>query len=143
MIDIEVCDLKSCTTSLTEPLTELFNLSFQSGRIPHEWKIHKIRPVPKMGSQTEVPNYRPISLLSITSKILEKIVFNNVIEFIREKLNDQQFGFLKRRSCLSQLLISYWSVVRSNENKVPTDVVYLDLSKAFDTVPHNELLYKL
>ena len=133
--------LKNCASSLTEVLTELFNLSIRTGYFPPKWKIHKIRPIPKKGTRTEVSNYRPISLLSITSKVMEKI--NNVIDFVRDKLNVHQFGFLKHRSCLSQLLIFYSTIINSMDSKIPTDVVYLDLSKAFDSVSHNKLLYKL
>ncbi len=74
---------------------------------------------------------------------MEKIIYNNVIDFVRDKLNVHQFGFLKHRSCLSQLLIFYSTIINSMDSKIPTDVVYLDLSKAFDSVSHNKLLYKL
>ncbi len=110
--------LKNCATSLTEELTELFNLSIRTGYFPYKWKIHKIRPIPKKGTPTEVSNYRPISLLSITSKVLKKIVYNNIIDFVRDKLNVHQFGFLKQRSCLSQLLIFYSNIVNSMDRQM-------------------------
>ena len=99
--------LKHCSDTLAAPFTSLFNLSLNTAHIPHEWKIHKIRPIPKGGDRSNVCNYRPISLLCTTSKVLEKAVYDRIISFIRPKLSKQQFGFLKGRSCLSQLLVSF------------------------------------
>uniref|UniRef100_A0A1X7SKP2 Reverse transcriptase domain-containing protein n=1 Tax=Amphimedon queenslandica TaxID=400682 RepID=A0A1X7SKP2_AMPQE len=77
------------------------------------------------------------------SKILESIVFDKVISYIRPKLSVCQFGFLKHRSCLLQLLSSYSTVFEAVENKTPVDTVFFDFQKAFDSVPHQELLLKL
>ena len=78
--------LKHCATSLTEPLTHLCNLSFQTSQFPHDWKIHRIRPIPKKGDLHLITNYRPISLLPILSKVVESIVYTKLIPFIRPKL---------------------------------------------------------
>lgn len=136
--------LKHCSDTLAAPLTALFNLSLNTAHIPHEWKIHKIRPIPKGGDRSNVCNYRPISLLCTTSKVLEKAVYNRIISFIRPKLSKQQFGFLKGRSCLSQLLVSFAQVFNDlDRGAIGIDTVFLDFKKAFDSVPHNELLLKL
>ena len=135
--------LKSCVLALTEPLTSLFSTSLVSSSIPKEWKFHKIIPVPKKGDLSDVKNYRPISLLSCLSKVLERIIYDQILPFIRPKLSPKQYGFLKNRSCLSQLLISYSDILNSIENKNCADTIYLDFSKAFDSVPHQELLLKL
>lgn len=135
--------LKYCATSLTEPVTTLFNLSLDSSTFPVDWKLHKICPVPKKGDLHYISNFRPISLLPIISKILESIVYAKIIPFISPKLNNHQFGFLSNRSCLSQLLIFLSQIYKNIENRKSSDIIYLDFKKAFDTVSHNELLYKL
>ena len=103
----------------------------------------KIIPIPKKGDLTSIRNYIPISLLSILSKLLEKLIYDQVITFIRPNLSKKQFGFLKNRSSLSQLLVSYSEIFNLMDRKAGSDVIYLDFSKAFDSVPHQELLYKL
>ena len=133
--------LKYCSDFLASPLALLFNLSISTGCIPTEWKIHRIRPIHKGGDQQNVANYRPISLLSITSKVLEKAIFNKVITFVRAKLSRAQFGFLRGRSCLSQLLTSLARIFNDlDRGAEAVDVIFLDLRKAFDSVPHTELL---
>ena len=86
-------------------------------------------------------NYRPISLLCILSKVLERIVYNNIINRVREQSTKHQFGFLPRRSTLQQLLVFAEKVFEPNKCEV--DVVYMDFKKAFDSVSHHHLLGKL
>ena len=135
--------LKGCATALLEPLTYLFQLCINSSAIPEDWKIHKIKPLPKKGDLTKPSNYRPISLLSIVSKMLESIVYKKIIDFVGPKLNKNQFGFLAGHSCVQQLLRCFDEILENKDLGLPTDVVYLDLRKAFDSVPHDELLLKL
>jgi hypothetical protein len=133
-----------CSCFLAAPLTSLFQLSLSSDCIPHEWKIHKIFPIPKGGDKSTVSNYRPISLLSNISKVLEKVVYNKIITFIRPKLSKQQFGFLQGRSYLSQLLLSFAQIFSDLDRGAEgIDAIFLDFRKAFDSVPYNELLVKL
>ena len=135
--------IKSCIGPLLEHITNLFTYCIQYCTIPDEWKIHKICPIPKGGSRSDITNYRPISLLCILSKILESVIYRKIITFIHPRISLQQFGFLSKRSCLSQLLLSYSNIFKSIENGQYSDVIYLDFKKAFDTVPHSELLFKL
>ncbi len=104
---------------------------------------HKITPIPKKGDLLEIINYRPISLLCILSKVLESIIYHKIIDFIRPKLSRHQFGFMKNKSCLTQLLLAFSTINHAVDNKEQVDMVYLDFKKAFDSVPHSELLYKL
>ena len=94
--------------------------------IPTKWKHHLITPIPKSGNPSSFANYRPISLLCVTSKVLESLIYNKVIDFIQPKLSSQH-GFLKNRSCLTQLLTSLSSIYCSLDNKSSTDVIFLDL----------------
>ena len=135
--------LKHCAYSLAPALTILFNKCFEHSTIPTEWKIHRIQPIFKSGSKSIVSNYRPISILSVISKTFEQIVHKKIIEFIESIITPAQFGFLRNRSCLTQLLTSYAKTVQSIEDKRACDTIYLDFSKAFDCIPHNELLLKL
>ena len=134
---------KTCADSLYEPISHLFNLCLQTGYFPQEWKLHKICPIPKKGNLLLVENYRPISLLCSISKIFEAAVLEKIAPFIHPKISATQFGFMPNRSCLSALLSSYAYVFDSIDKNLPVDAVFLDFAKAFDTVPHNELLFKL
>ena len=102
-------------------------------------------PLYKSGDRSSVKNYRPISLLCITSKVLEFIIFNHIYGFISNQISHLQFGFLKHHSCVQQLLVSLNNIINSFNNsfKPQVDTIYLDFRKAFDSVPHNELLVKL
>ena len=141
--DISPHVLKYCSTSLTSPVTHLFHCCLSQSTLPHEWKVHKICPIPKRGDLSKITNYRPISLLCCLSKVLETIVYTKIISFIYPKLNKHQFGFLQNRSCLSQLLTFFAEIYNCIEGKNQCDVIYLDFKKAFDSVPHNEMLFKL
>ncbi len=112
----------------------------ESHSIPADWKVHKLFPLHKKGSVSEVSNYRPISLLNILHKVLELIVYSKIIDFIYPKISKTQFGYIRNRSTLQQLFYhSYTSVFNSVESKRHTEIVFLDFAKAFDSVPHNEL----
>ena len=134
--------LKHCAVTLTEPITHLCDLSIKNQCIPDEWKLHKICPIPKKGDLTLVKNYRPITLLPIVSKVLERIVYNKIIPFIRPLLSDHQFGFLKNRSCLKQLLVSFAQIFQNVNQGLQTNAIYFDFQKAFDSILHPELLFK-
>jgi len=135
--------LKDCAENLLTPLTYLFNLSLNSATVPQEWKRANVVPVFKKGDPTQTNNYRPISLLPIISKILERLIYNKIIPFIRPKLTNMQHGFLARCSTSTQLLTVFSRINNILDTRTQTDVIYFDLSKAFDSVPHAPLLLKL
>ena len=97
--------LKNRAVALFEPLHHLFSLSLRYAILPSSWKIHKVVPVPKAGDLTSVKNYRPILLLSNTSKVLERIIYNKIINHISKNINPCQFGFTKNYSTLQQMFI--------------------------------------
>ena len=135
--------LKNCTRSLAPIIHTLFMLSITTCQIPEEWRAHLITSIFKTGDRTDVINCHPISLLCLLSKVLEKLVYNYIIGSIESLLSKHQFGFIKGRSCLQQLLLYLHHVVEAQECSNSIDVVYLDLRRAFDTVSHTKLLHKL
>ena len=132
--------LRNCASALAAPLHHLFITSINNGIIPTEWKIHKIVPIYKSGDKMSVKNYRPISLLCNVSKVLEGLIYDWVISTVAGSIIPCQFGFQRNTSTQQQLLIYFHQLVTS---LAETDTVYIDFRKAFDSVPHNELLLKL
>ena len=130
---------------LAKPLSLLFNSSIENNIIPSEWKRANITPIFKTGDKAKVENYRPVSLTPFYGKVLEKIIKKRIEIFLSETklINDSQHGFLKGRSCLSNLLISQESVISSIDGGSPVDIIYLDFQKAFDKVPHDRLMAKI
>ena len=90
-----------------------------------------------------MPNYHPISLLCVISKVLERIVYNNTIHFLDGTFSNFRFGFLPGRLSLQQLLIFINEILNAKQTNNGLDVLYLDISKAFDSVAHHILLTKL
>ena len=132
--------LKNCAFALALPIHHLFTTSLRSGNLLSEWKTHKIIPVFKSGDKTSVANYRPISLLCVISKVLERLVYDKVINTIAPSITPHQFGFQSNASTQQQLLIYFHQLITSREE---IDTIYIDFRKAFDSVPHNELLVTL
>ena len=137
--------LKHCALALYEPLHHLFSVSLSKHSIPYEWKCHSITPIFKSGDKSQVKNYRPISLLCIVSKVLEHLIYSKVCKFITDNniLYHHQFGFRQHHSTTQQLLIFLSNILGALNNCSRCDIVYLDFKKAFDSVPHQELLLKL
>jgi hypothetical protein len=130
---------------LVKPLTELFNLSLKTGKLPQDWKDANVTPLFKKGARDKPENYRPISLTSIICKLLESIIKDHIVEHLDKfkLLHDSQHGFRKGRSCLTNLLDFMEEVTKVLENGDPIDIVYLDFAKAFDKVPYVRLFRKL
>ena len=108
--------------------------------VPSERKVHKITSVYKSGDKTSVTNYRPISLLCIMSKVLERLIYDKIINAVATSITPHQYGFQRGASTLQQLLVYFHQLVTSKDK---IDAIYIDFRKAFDSVPHNELLVKL
>jgi len=135
--------LKDFARELSVPICAIFNASLSHGLIPNDWKKANIIPVFKKGKKSSANNYRPISLLPIISKVLERCIYKRVISFLRDKITPAQFGFLANRSTDTQLLTVFSDIHKHYDKKEQIDVVYFDISKAFDSVPHKLLILKL
>ena len=135
--------LKVGAIALYIPLHHLFKLCLSKCSIPSEWKIHRIIPIFKAGDKTSVQNYRPISLLCCVSKVLERLIFTKISDFVTQQISPSQFVFLRGHSSVQQLLKFLSLVIDSLDNSLQCDAIYLDFKKAFDSVPHQELLFKL
>ena len=135
--------LKLCAPALYLPIHHLFSLSLSHQCLPAEWCIHCIVPVFKSGDRTSIINYRPISLLCTTSLVLEHLIYNKVLAVASNRISSFQFGFTKNRCTVHQLLLFINHIFPPFGQKAQTDIIYFDFRKAFDSVPHNELLLKL
>ena len=137
--------LKDGAKILSNPLKQICNLSLRLSCFPTDCKIAKLKPLFKKGSSTEPKNYRPISLLPIISKILEKVVHEQTQSYLREKklLYNLQSGFRSQHStnfCLSYLTDK---ILTGFDSGLLTGMVLIDLQKAFDTINHTFLLNKM
>ena len=121
----------------------LFNKSLRVGVVPDEWKLANVVPVYKHGEKAKVENYRPISLLPLISKTLERCIFNNIKHHVYKQINPCQNGFVPKKSCVTQLIEVLDHIGRELDRGKQIDVCYLDMSKAFDEVSHTKLLVRL
>jgi len=143
--DIPAIFFKSVADNVCYPLSILFQKSFESGTLPSIWKLADVVALFKKGDASDPGNYRPVSLTSISCKIMETCIYDEIIAYMRQNnlLSRHQHGFLKRRSTCTQLIECLEDWTKQLENKNPTDVIYVDFRKAFDSVSHDKLLLKL
>ena len=135
--------LKNCAMSLAYPLALLFKLSYNTGSVPREWRLANVVPVHKKGARENVENYRPISLTSLVMKTFERVIKDEILLRTSHLLDDRQHGFLKERSCTTNMVGFCDSIALSMNEGHRSDVVYFDFSKAFDSVNHDLILEKL
>ena len=130
---------------LAEPISKLYSMSLQSKALPRDWKRANVAQMFKRGNKHSPSNYRPVSLTSLVVKCLEHLVYARLSEFldVNNRLSSCQHGFRRGHSCQTQLLATTHKWAKSLNRGVSTHVIYLDFSKAFDSVPHQRLLMKL
>ena len=139
--------LKLCDDSIVKPLMIIFNNCLNAGVFPLCWKKANITPILKKGDKSIVSNYRPISVLPICGKLFEKMIYNAFYNYlsINNILDVNQSGFRTGDSCTNQLSVIVHEIMKSFDSNPILDVrgVFLDISKAFDRVWHEGLIYKL
>ena len=137
--------LKELANDLAPSLTLIFQASLKQGTIPDDWKKALVVPVFKKGVRTNPSNCRPISLTCVICKVLEHIITSSIYAHLESQniLCDAQHGFHKRRSCDTQLISTINDFAAALNEGYEINAIFLDLSKAFDTVPHVRLCQKL
>ena len=137
--------LKNAASALTLPLKLIYEKSLLTGQVPGDWKHATVTPIFKKGTKGNASNYRPVSLTSIPCKILESIINDHIATHLAEHslIKDTQHGFVKGRSCTTNLTLFLNKLTEIADRGKAADVFYLDFSKAFDKVPRQRLLQKL
>ena len=137
--------LKQLANVLKGPLTVVINKSLSRGEFPDLLKLARVVPLFKAGEMELLDNYRPISLLPVMSKVLEKIVFQQLVEFlnINQVLYPRQYGFRRGHSTSDAVANLIGDVLKSFDDNLMVLSIFVDLRKAFDTVPHRLVWEKL
>uniref|UniRef100_A0A8B9CU89 Reverse transcriptase domain-containing protein n=1 Tax=Anser brachyrhynchus TaxID=132585 RepID=A0A8B9CU89_9AVES len=137
--------LSKLAEELAKPLSIIYRQSWLSGEVPVDWRLANVTPIYKKGQRVDPGNYRPVSLTSVPGKLMEQIILSVITLHLQgnQAIRPSQHGFMKGRTCLTNLISFYDQVTRLVDEGKAVDVVYLDFSKAFDTVSHRILLKKL
>jgi len=143
--DIPVIVIKRTALVIAPYLVEIYNQCLKTGTFPTELKTGRITPIYKKDNEQLIENYRPVSTLPIFGKILEKIIYSRLYSFFISKghIYENQFGFRKGHSTSHALNYSVSHIESELKNKKHILGIFIDLSKAFDTLDHNILLNKL
>ena len=143
--ELSVVLIKDSASVISKPLSYLLNLSLKTSQVPRDWKIAKITAIFKSADSTNTDNYTPISVLPIISKVLERAVHTKVMNYLEKYnlLSNNQFGYGKKRSTrlATTFLLELFRKLLNDGMLV--GCIFLDLSKAFDTISHSALLQKL
>ena len=136
--------LKKLSKNIKYPLSIIFNKSMLQGKFPDSVKLADVSPLYKSKDQNECTNYRPISLLLTISKLLEKIMYKRTYNFLEQtgQLYNSQYGFRTSHSCENAVSELLAEIIKGNQEGLYTVSIFLDLSKAFDTLEHEVLLKK-
>ena len=137
--------IKTAFKILLPEVTQMFNLSIQAMLYPNSWKKATVVPIPKVGNLSRVQNYRPISLLPLPGKVMEKLIHKQLSTHLETQglLTEIQHGFRKERSTVHSVAQVTNFISKKMDSKIPTLAAFIDFRKAFDCVQHTVLLDKL
>ena len=137
--------IKICSTSICKPLRLIFNHCIDNGIYPCEWKKTNVVPIHKKDDKQTLKNYHPVSLLPICSRIFERLIYNEFFGFFLDKglISANQSGFKTGDSCIINFLSITHNIYKSFDDGYDVRAVFLDISKAFDKVLHDGLIFKL
>ena len=137
--------LKSIKDEIAKPLEIIFNQFLETGIFPDKMRLAEVVPLYKGKSKIDPGNYRPISILLTMSKILEKIMYKRTYTFLDEnsQIYHSQYGFRARHSCENAISELVGHIIKNQEQNKFTAALFLDLSKALDTLNHELLISKL
>ena len=143
--EVPNCILRDCAHEIALPIAHIINLSLKSAQIAENFKIAKTTPTFKDGEKSKYTNYRPVSVLQTISKILERCVYNQLICHLESHniLSLQQYGFRKKRHIEIVTVLFLYEIHKAIDCGNLTGALFVDLSKAFDTVSHSLILDKL
>ena len=139
--------LRTLADKLPRPLANIFNNSVKTVIVPENWKSANVTAIYKKGRREEPGNYGPISLTSLVSKTMERLVNGRLITYLEtnNQIGDSQHGFRNKRSWLTSLLDLFSQVIDTHDtnNNKAIDLGYLDFQKTFDKVPHERLMLEV
>jgi len=137
--------LRELVEDLAKPLSIVCQQSWLTGEDPGDWRIASVTPIYKKGQKEDPRNYRPVSLTLVPGKITEQFTLSVLNGHVKDNqgIRPSQHGFMKGRSCLTNLVFFYDQVTHLVDESKSVDVVYLGFRKAFDIVPYSILLGKL
>jgi len=141
--EIHLGVLKELVEVIAKPIPIIYQYSQSSAEVPEDWRLASGTPIYKKGHKEVLGIYRPVSLISVPGKVMEQIVLRLITWYLHGNQVIRLYGFTEGRSCLTNLIFFYDLVTCLRDEEKAVDIVYLDFSKAFDTVSLGILLEKL
>ena len=137
--------LQELVEEVAYPLALVMKKTLEDGSMPEDWRTANVTPIFKKGAKNNPGNYRPVSLTSVCCKMLESIIKDDIVNHLERKnlINSSLHGFMRGRSCTSNLLSFLERITLAVDDGEPVDIIFLDFAKAFDKVPVEQLLKKV